>query len=146
MHALQEMGEALVALPADLIKQIDMPEALCSAILEAQVLTKHEARRRQMQYIGKLMRDTNPVPIRLALDTAKGISAKQIARLHHIERLRETLLADETVLTEIASAHRDVDLVRLRQVRRNALKEREEGRPPRAYRELFKLLRELDNE
>lgn len=146
MHALQEMGEALVALPADLVRQIDMPEALCSAVLEAQGLAKHEARRRQMQYIGKLMRDADPAPIRLALDVAKGISVKQIAHLHHIERLREKLLADESVLTEIASVHRHADLLRLRQMRRNALKEREEGRQPRAYRELFRLLRELENE
>jgi ribosome-associated protein len=99
-----------------------------------------------MQYIGRLMRDVDPAPIREALDAVKGASAIENARQHRLEQLRERLLDDEAVLTEIGVAHPGADLTRLRQLRRNALKDRDEGRPPRAYRELFRQLRELDNE
>jgi ribosome-associated protein len=145
MHALQNMGEELVALPPARLERIDMPETLRGAIREAQRLTKHEARRRQMQYIGRLMRDVDPAPLREALDAVKGASAIETARQHRLENLRERLLEDEAVLTEIGAAHPGADLARLRQLRRNALKDRDEGRPPRAYRELFRLLREIDD-
>ena len=146
MHALQDMGEELVALPPERLARIDMPEGLRGAILEARRLTKHEARRRQMQYIGRLMRDADPAPIREALDAAKGASAIENARQHRLERLRERLLEDESVLTEIGESHPGADIARLRQLRRNALKDRDEGRPPRAFREMFRLLREIDDE
>lgn len=146
MHALQEMGAALVALPAARLARIDMPEELREALHEAQRLTRHEARRRQMQYIGRLMREIDPAPIRAALDALKGASAIENARQHRLEKLRERLLKDEAVLTEIGAAHPGADLTRLRQLRRNALRDRDEGRPPRAYRDLFRQLRELDNE
>ena len=146
MHALQEMGAELVELSAERLARIDMPDDLREALREAQRLTKHEARRRQMQYIGRLMRDVDPAPLREALDVVKGASAIENARQHRLERLRERLLEDEAVLTEIGSVHPGADLTRLRQLRRNALKDREEGRPPRAFRELFRLLRELDHD
>jgi ribosome-associated protein len=146
MHALQEMGAALVELSPERLGRIEMPEDLRSAIREAQRLTRHEARRRQLQYIGRLMRDVDPAPIREALDAVKGASAIESARQHRLEKLRERLLEDEAVLTEIGAAHPGADITRLRQLRRNALKDRDEGRPPRAFRELFRLLRELDHD
>ena len=146
MHALQGMGEELVALPPDRLARIEMPDALRGAVLEARRLTKHEARRRQMQYIGRLMRDADPAPIREALDAVKGVSARETARQHRLEGLRARVLEDETALAEIGAAHPGTDLARLRQLRRNALRERDEDRPPRAFRELFRILRELENE
>ncbi len=145
MLALQEMGAALVGLPAGRLERIEMPEALRGAIREARRLTQHEARRRQMQYIGRLMRDADPAPIREALDAERGASVRENARQHRLERLRERLLNDEAVLAEIGAAHPGADLARLRQLRGNVLREREEGRPPRAFRELFRLLREIDD-
>lgn len=146
MQALQDMGAELVELSPERLARIEMPEALRGAIREAQRLTRHEARRRQMQYIGRLMRDADPAPIREALDAVKGVSAIENARQHRLEKLRERLLEDEAVLTEIGAAHPGADVTRLRQLRRNALKDRDEGRPPRAFRELFRLLRELDHD
>ncbi|MDT3737828.1 MAG: ribosome biogenesis factor YjgA [Denitratisoma sp.] len=146
MHALQDMGAELVELSPERLARIDMPEPLRGAIREAQRLTRHEARRRQLQYIGRLMRDADPAPIREALDAVKGASAIENARQHRLERLRERLLQDEAVLTEIGAAHPGADITRLRQLRRSALKDRDEGRPPRAFRELFRLLRELDHD
>jgi ribosome-associated protein len=146
MHALQALGAALVDLAPARLARIEMPEELRGAVRAAQGMTKHEARRRQLQYIGRLMRDADPAPIRAALDALNGANAEETARQHRLERLRERLLADETALTEIGAAHPGADLTRLRQLRRNALKEQAEGRPPRAYSELFRTLRELENE
>ncbi|MBK6632077.1 MAG: DUF615 domain-containing protein [Betaproteobacteria bacterium] len=146
MHALQEMGAALVEVSAERLARIDMPDALREALREAQRLTRHEARRRQMQYIGRLMRDIDPAPIREALDAINGASAIETARQHRLEKLRERLLEDESVLTEIGAAHPGADLTRLKQLRRSALHEREAGRPPRSFRELFRLLREIAHE
>ena len=144
MHALQDMGAALVELSPERLGRIEMPEELRGAIREAQRLSRHEARRRQMQYIGRLMRDIDPAPIREALDAINGASAIETARQHRLERLRERLLEDETVLTEIGAAHPGADLTRLRQLRRGALHEREAGKPPKNFRELFRKLREIE--
>lgn len=145
MHELQDMGSALVDLSAEHLARIDMPDALRNAVQEARRITSHEARRRQMQYIGRLMRDADAAPIREALDAESGASAAENARLHRLERLRERLLEDEAVIAEIAAGFPAADLQRLRALRRNTLKERELGKPPRSFRELFRALRELED-
>lgn len=143
MAALQDIGTELVELGRDQLKKIALPEDLREAVRDAQRFTQHEARRRQLQYIGRLMRDIDPAPIRAALDEIKGISAAATARQHALERLRTRLLEDEAALGDIARTHPGADLQRLRQLRRNALKEQQLNKPPRAYRELFRVLREL---
>ena len=103
MEELQALGEALAALPADRLKKVDLPEELREAIGMAQRMSRQdEARRRQMQYIGRLMRNVEIEPIRAALADARGDSAAETARLHRLERLRNELLDDETALHEIA--------------------------------------------
>lgn len=143
MAALQDVGGELVELSRDQLTKIDLPDDLRDAVRDAQRFTKHEARRRQMQYIGRLMRDLDPAPIRAALDEIRGVSAAATARQHALERLRVRLLEDESVLGEIARDHPGADLQHLRQLRRNALKEHLQNKPPRAYREIFRVLREL---
>jgi ribosome-associated protein len=143
MTELQALGEELAALSKDQLKKIDLPDDLRDALRDAQRFTQHEAHRRQLQYIGKLMRTIDPEPIRAALDEIKGVSAAANARMHALERLRERFLADEKVIAEIAAAHPGADLQQLRQLRRNALKEQELNKPPRAFRELYRVLREL---
>lgn len=144
MHELQALGEQLVELSGERLARVPLPEALRDAVLEAQRITKHEARRRQLQYVGRLMRDIDPEPVREALAALEGTSKIEIARQHRLERLRERLLEDERVLEEIAQRHLAADLHRLRTLRRNAIKESEAGRPPRSFRELFRVLRELE--
>jgi ribosome-associated protein len=144
MTELQDLGEELVGLSVDQLKKIDLPDDLRDAVRDAQRFTQHEARRRQLQYIGKLMRALDVEPIQAALDEINGVSAAAVARLHALERLRTRFLEDEKVIAEIANAHPDADLQHLRQLRRNALKEQEQGKPPRAFRELFRVLRELN--
>ncbi|MGL1832577.1 ribosome biogenesis factor YjgA [Rhodocyclaceae bacterium SMB388] len=144
MHRLQDLGEALVALSADQLAKVPIPDDLLLAVKDAKRFTKHEARRRQMQYIGRLMRHIDPEPIQAQLDVFKGLSRSEIARQHRLERLRNEFLEDETVIGRIAEVWPDADLQHLRVLRRNALKEREVQKPPRAYRELFRVLRTLD--
>lgn len=142
--ALQDMGKELLALPAERLKKIPISTALREAIHDAQQMRKHEAQRRQLQYIGKLMRLEDTAPIRTALDALAGISIAANQHLHQLERLREQLLTDETAaLNHITASHPQADLQHLRQLRRNALKEKEQNKPPRAYREIFQVLKLL---
>jgi ribosome-associated protein len=143
MEELQALGEELVDLSSDRIKKIDIPDSLREAVREAQRMTRHdEAKRRQMQYIGKLMRTVEVEPIREALALVRGESASETAKLHRLERLRTELLADEKVLHEIVTLFPDVDVQHLRSLRRAALKERELNKPARSYRAIFQLLKE----
>lgn len=144
MHRLQDLGEALVALSVDQLAKVPIPDDLLIAVKDAKRFTKHEARRRQMQYIGRLMRHIDPEPIQAQLDVFKGLSRSEIARQHRLERLRNEFLEDEKVIGRIAEIWPTADLQHLRVLRRNALKEREQQKPPRAYRELFRVLRTLD--
>lgn len=147
MGELQMLGEELVELSADRFRKIDLPEDLRAAVGNARRMTRHdEARRRQIQYIGKLMRHVEVEPIRAALAEVRGESAGLTAMLHRLERLRTALLADEKVLHEIATLYPSVDLQHLRSLRRAALKEQEQGKPPRSYRAIFQLLKEIGDE
>ena len=145
MEDLQTLGEELAALPSERLKKIDVPENLRIALNAVQRMTRHdEARRRQMQYIGKIMRSVDVEPIRAALAAVRGDSAEAIAALHRLERLRSALLADEKVLHEIASLYPGVDLQHLRSLRRAALKEKEANKPMRSYRAIYQRLKELE--
>lgn len=144
MAALQELGVELVGLSRERLAKIEMPERLRDAILDAQRLTRHEARRRQLQFVGKLMREVDPAPLQAAIDEVRGVSAAANARQHRLERLRSRLLEDETAFAELAREYPRADIQRLRQIRRAALKEAEQGKPPRAFRDLFRELRELE--
>ena len=145
MTALQKLGEELVAYPAERLERVEMPDDLRRAIDEARGIRDHEGRRRQMQYIGRLMRDVDAVPIRAAIEAFAGASREEAAALHALERWRERLIDDDAVLTEFASEHTaalNPDLLqRLRNAIRMARKERDDGKPPKHFRELFRLIR-----
>ncbi len=146
MTALQDLGAELVALSKERLAKIEMPERLRDALLDFQRFTKHEARRRQMQFIGKIMREFDAAPLRAAMDEIKGVSDAANIRQHQLERLRTRLMEDEAVFSELARDYPAADIQHLRQLRRNALKETQQSKPPRAYRELFRELRELGSE
>lgn len=147
MEELQTLGEDLVTLATERFKKIGLPEDLHTAVSDARRMTRHdEARRRQMQYIGKLMRHVDVEPIRTALALVRGESASETARLHRLERLRTELLADESVLQVIATDYPSVDLQQLRSLRRAALKEHEQSRAPRSFRAIYQLLKDLEQE
>jgi len=145
MHELQALGAALVALPESQLDGLSLDEGLRNAVLEAKRISAHEGRRRQMQYIGKLMREVDPAPIRARLEAITGGSAQANARHKRLEALRERLLADDAALTEFAATHPSADLQALRALIRNSRKEQKEGKPPRAFRELFRILKSLES-
>ncbi len=143
MHDLQDIGERIAALSDDKLSELDLPERLHDAVRELRRINKHGAQRRQMQYIGKLMRDVEPGPIVAKLDAWDGVSVQHTAWLHRIERWRDRLLGDADALTELLSTHPDVDIQHLRALIRNAHKEKELNKPPKSYREIFQVLREI---
>ena len=144
MHELRDLGAELVELSVGQLKRINVPENIFDAVRECQKITAHGARRRQIQYLGKLMRSVDDEPIRAGLALLHDESSAETARLHRLERLRVRLLEDEAVLTEIAAQWPGVDLQHLRTLRRNALKEKENNKPPKNFRAIFQILQELD--
>ena len=142
MTALQDMGVELVKLPRARLEKLDLPENLLSALVEAQRLNSHGAIRRQMQYIGKLMRDVEIEPIAEQLAALRGESAAAKAEFHALEHWRTRLIADDQALSAWLSAHPESDAQQIRQLIRNARKEAAEGKPPKSSRALFRLLRD----
>ena len=142
MTALQDLGAALVELAPARLEGIGLPEPLARAVADARRFTSHGARRRQMQFIGRLMREIDPEPIRAALEKLTGHSRAAAARQKQLERWRARLIEDDSALTEFAQDHPLAELQVLRTLIRNARKEIAEARPPHAQRELFRLLRE----
>ena len=142
MLELQALGVTLLELPAAQLDVLGLPEVLASALREARRISSHEGKRRQLQYIGRLMRAVDAEPIRVALAAVEGLSAAARARQRRLEQWRARLLADDGALTEFAHEHAGADLQALRTLIRNARKEIAAARPPRAQRELFRLLRE----
>ena len=143
VEELQKLGAALIALPSAQLDALGLPAELLAAVREAQRITSHEARRRQVQFIGKVMRRVDPEPVRAALAAMAGQSASARARQKRLEQWRERLIGDDAALTEFAGGHAGADLQAMRALIRNARKEIAEGKPPRAQRELFRLIREF---
>jgi ribosome-associated protein len=146
MSELQKLGEQLVAEPRDRVKRVPMPEDVRDAILMCQTITNHEGRRRQMQFVGKMMRkldEEEVAAIQRTIDSWKGASKAETAALHALERRREKLLADDKELTKLLEAHPELDVQQLRTLIRNARKEQAENKPPKAYREIFQILKEI---
>ncbi|WP_343650623.1 ribosome biogenesis factor YjgA [Herbaspirillum sp.] len=149
MDALQKLGESLVAEPRDRVKRVPMPEDVRDAILECQQIKDHEGRRRQMQYVGKKMRTLEPdelAIIQKTIDSWHGASKAETAAMHALERRREKLLADDQALTELLNRHPEVDAQQMRTLIRNARKEQAEHKPPKAYREIFQILKQLQTQ
>lgn len=145
MTALQTLGAKLVELPESQLAEMPMDEKLRDAVLAAKRIKSHEAKRRQMQYIGRLMRNVDPQPLRERMDAIDGHSARAGAQHRRLEGWRARLLADDEALTAFAAEHPDADLQAIRTLIRNARKEQKEAKPPRAYRELFRLIKECSS-
>jgi ribosome-associated protein len=141
--ALQELGGELVKLSDEQLAAIDLPENLRDAVLEAQRIGSFEARRRQMQYIGKLMRKVDAAPIRAALDALQAGPRREAALHKRADSWRERLLAGEAALAELAHEYPQADTQQLQTLTSAALRERDSGQPPRAFRALYQALRAL---
>ena len=143
MHALQDIGEQLVQLDHKRLLELGLPDTLTEAVLEAKRMHKHGALRRQMQFIGKLMRDVDAEPIRKQLDLLNGLALEHKARFHQLERWRERLLNDEQALGELGQQYPAADLQKLRTLARNALQERLANKPPKSFRALYQELQKI---
>jgi ribosome-associated protein len=144
MHALQRLGTSLVALSRPQLEELGLPLPLLEAVLTAQTMRSHGALRRQLQYIGKLMRSLDPLPIQQALARIQAPDRQAAARLHRLERLRDTLINEgDAGIGRLTGIYPDADRQRLRQLIREARDERARGAPPHASRRLFRYLREL---
>ncbi len=143
MHELQILGERLVELNPEQLAHLALPEDLREAVFEARRIPGREARRRHLQYIGRLMRGVDPAPIREGLEILDGRSREQVARLHAIERWRERLLAEDGALQEFAAGFAVREWQALRALVTEARRERQEGRVPRRYRELYQAIKEI---
>ncbi len=143
MHDLQDVGAQLAALGDEQLRELDLPERLLDAIHELKRIHKFGAQRRQMQFIGKLMREVDVAPIVARLDAWTGTSREHVTWLHHVERWRDRLLEDEAALTELLAAYPNADAQHLRTLLRNAHKEKALNKPPKSYREIFRALREI---
>lgn len=146
MDELQKLGAQLVAEPRDRVKRVPMPEDVKDAILMCQTITNHEGRRRQLQFVGKKMRtltEEEVAVIQRTIDSWKGASKAETAALHALERRREKLLTDDKALTQLLEENPELEAQHLRTLIRNARKEQAESKPPKAYRELFQILKDL---
>jgi ribosome-associated protein len=147
--ALQKLGEELVNEPRDRVMRVPMPDEVREAILECQQIRDHEGRRRQMQFVGKRMRaltEDEVAVIRKTIDSWRGSSRAETAALHALERWRDKLIADDAALTALRERYPQVDMQQLRTMIRNARREAEQSKPPKAYREIFQLLKQLQAE
>jgi len=143
MHALQDLGEALVELNSERLAQLDLPERLREAIAEARRITSHEGRRRQLQYVGRLMREVDPEPLRAQIEAWAQAPRRETALLHRLEAWRERLLADPRALDELCDDFPGIERSHWRDLIRRAGEERAATQPPKHYRQLFQELKLL---
>ncbi len=141
--ALQELGAELVALSDEQLAAIELPERLRDAVMDARRATQFEAKRRLLQFIGKLMRHADTEPIRAALDAHRARSQGRTAAHQRIEAWRERMLEDPGAVAELLAEYPGADAGRLQALAHNAQRERAENRSLRSYRELFQALRAL---
>lgn len=143
-RSLQELGEQLITLSTEQIENINLPGAIYEAVKFAKTIKKHGALRRQMQYIGTLMRKIDPEPIQEALHQIEQGNCKKTAVFKEIEKWRDELIAGNKVLMkEILKKCPDADRQQLNQLVRTAIKERENNAPPKASRKLFRYLNKI---
>lgn len=145
--ALQKMGERLVRLSEDQLNRMELPQALLEAIRTVRTITSRGARRRQMQYIGTLMRKVDAEPIEQALLEIEQGNYRQARTFHRIEAWRDRLVGgDDDLIDEIVDALPEASRQRLGQLVRSARKEKEKNAPPKSARNLFRYLKSLSTD
>ena len=142
MSDRQALGMQLTKLAPDTLKKIGLSEELLEAVLFYKKITANGALKRQAQFIGRLMRDTDPEPIQAYLNKLKGDNAEHNAAMQRLDLLRERLVESDDALTELISNKPELPISELRTLIRNARREKEQNKPPKAYRELFQLLKQ----
>lgn len=147
MTALQKFGEELVNLSDKLFEKIPLQGTLAEAVTQARKMKHREGRRRQLQYIGKLLRDTDIDELRTAYDKIQTSGQHQTRLLQIAEQCRDNLISDTTKhLSGFIKKYPDADPQHTRQLIRNAQKEASQQKPPTSSRKLFRYIRELIEE
>lgn len=147
MNALQDLGGRLVDLPQNELEALGLPDELVKAAVMARKLksAKNDSYRRQVQYIGRLMREIDPEPLLAHFATGDAKHQEDTQAFQRLERWRDALLdGDDSALEEIRQAHPEADISGLRETANKARAERELGRPPKSARQLFRYLRSLE--
>lgn len=140
---LQKLGESLLDLPESTLSEIELPDNLAEAIHLAKNINSRAGFKRQRQYIGKLMRNIDPEPIEQFIEQLQQNRGEANAHHHQLEAWRDQLIdGAPNILTELVKQHPQLNVQQLRQLVRNAQKEKKESKPPKYYRDLFKYLRE----
>ena len=142
MHALQALGERLVKLPAQQLARVPMPEDLAQAVHEARRTKSHEGLRRQMQYVGKLMRSVDASAIEQALAVDEERHQGAVHLMHRAERWRDGLLDGSLSLTDFIDEHPAAAQLGLPALLAQARREKTASKPPRQQRQLYRLLHE----
>ncbi len=146
VKALQDLGEQLVELSTDQLKTIQLPEELLSAVKEARQISQHIARRRQMQYIGKLMREIDPEPVQNFLENIRQGNYQSTMAFRKIEKWRDELKEGNLeIIEEIIASCPNAQRQRLNQLIRNARNSRTPGQVSKASKALFRYLKEIDS-
>ncbi|MBP6345537.1 MAG: ribosome biogenesis factor YjgA [Neisseriaceae bacterium] len=142
MDDLQDLGVQLTKLSVDTLKKMPLPEDLLDALKQHKKITANGALKRQLQFIGRLMRDVDPEPIEAFLARLKGDNAAHNAYLQRLELLRTQLIADDQALNTVIADCPDADISYLRTLVRNARKEQAQEKSPKAFKALFQALKE----
>lgn len=140
---LQKLGQRLAEFKPDEIAELQLPARLTDALADYRRFPSFEAKRRQLQFVGKLMRDVDIEPVLALLDRHDGQSAAAQYEFRQLERWRERLISEPEVLTEYLHEHPDADRQKLRQQLRRVSQARDEAQRKIATRELFRLLRDF---
>ena len=144
LDELKRLGNELLSFSDDALRQLLLPEALLDALRTAQRIKAHGALKRQLQYIGKLLREVDVAPIREAIEYHDRQHATHTSEFHRLEALRDQLLTgDDAALSTAMARFPRADRQHLRKLVRQARREQAQKQPPRAARQLFRYLREL---
>lgn len=145
-QARQDLGAALAELPANRLATLEMPDDLRQAIRDYRAITAHGAKKRQRKYLGRLLRNIDIEPFEREVENFAAGNKAQARALHQVERWREELIADDEALTRWMSEHPDSDAQHLRSLVRAVRKQDAtttvSDRHGKAYRDLFRFIRE----
>lgn len=140
MLGLQVLGQALIELNDAQLKGLELPDNLAAAIQEMKRTKTHEGKRRQLQYIGRIMRQVDAEPIAAKLERLQQPGRQEVARLHRVEQWRERLLNDSNGFATLQALKPGADMSKLQKLAATAKAEAAQDRPPKAFRELFREL------
>lgn len=146
MQALKELATRLTTLSSEALGRVEPPE-LVDAVVAATRIHKGSARKRQIQYIAKLLSRIDTDPIVQIIDEIDASSTAYVRKFHQLEQWREKLIGgDQSSMNEICQLHPDVDRQQLRQLVRQASAEHRQGEQGTAFRKLFQFLKALESQ